>query len=137
MRAAVGLRVRLVLAGLVAFSVGMLGGVPASAVAEDRLLPPTATPAGTFEDVPYVRYDGIFEGETSTGAFGCRTASLHRWIPRSETARSLSSRRTASRRAWRAQPLSATGPALHARIRPCGDRVEYRVVRTWGRHEDP
>ena len=69
MRATVGLRIRLVLAGLVALSVGMSGGVPASAVAEDRLLPPTATPAGTFGGVPYVRYDGIFEGETSTGAF--------------------------------------------------------------------
>jgi hypothetical protein len=69
MSATVGLGIRLVLAGLVAFSMGMLGGVPASAVAEDRLLPPTATPAGTFEGVPYVRYDGIFEGETSTGAF--------------------------------------------------------------------
>jgi hypothetical protein len=64
-----GLGIRLVLVGLVAFSVAVSGGVPASAVVEDQLIAPTATPAGTFGGVPYVRYDGIFEGETSTGAF--------------------------------------------------------------------
>jgi hypothetical protein len=69
MSATVGLGIRLVLAGLVAFSVAMSGGVPASAAAEDQLRAPTATPAGTFGGVQYVRYDGIFEGETSTGEF--------------------------------------------------------------------
>jgi len=37
--------------------------------ADDRLLAPTVTPAGVFAGVSYVRYDGIFEGKTSTGAF--------------------------------------------------------------------
>jgi hypothetical protein len=69
MSATVGLRIRLVLAGLVAFWVAISGGLPASAAAEDQLLGPTATPAGTFGGVPYIRYDGIFQGETSTGAF--------------------------------------------------------------------
>ncbi|GAA2403543.1 hypothetical protein GCM10010404_72030 [Nonomuraea africana] len=35
----------------------------------DRLLPPRVTPIGTFEGVRYVRYSGVFEGQTSTGAF--------------------------------------------------------------------
>jgi hypothetical protein len=34
-----------------------------------QLSTPAASPAGVYADVPYVRYDGIFEGETSTGAF--------------------------------------------------------------------
>ena len=58
----------MVLAGLVAFSVARSGGVSASATVED-LRAPVATPAGTFGGVPYVRYDGIFEDETFTGAF--------------------------------------------------------------------
>lgn len=69
MNVRVGLRLRLVLVGLVAVSVGVSGGVPASAADEDELLPPTATPVGTFGGVSYVQYDGIFQGETSTGAF--------------------------------------------------------------------
>ena len=36
---------------------------------EDRLLTPTATQIGVFSGVPYVQYDGIFEGTTSTGDF--------------------------------------------------------------------
>ena len=62
-------RFSLVLAALIAFSVVGFGGVPASGAAVDQLLAPTATPAGTFAGVSYVQYDGIFEGETSTGAF--------------------------------------------------------------------
>ena len=44
-------------------------GIPMSISAADQLLGATRTQAGTFEDVPYVQYDGIFQGETSTGAF--------------------------------------------------------------------
>jgi hypothetical protein len=60
---------QLFVAALGAFVVGLPGGVPASAQTEDRLLPPTTTPAGNFGGVSYVQYDGIFEGQTSTGAF--------------------------------------------------------------------
>jgi Alpha/beta hydrolase domain len=63
------LRFSLALAALVAFSVVGFGGMPASGATADQLLAPTATPAGTFAGVSYVQYDGIFEGETSTGAF--------------------------------------------------------------------
>jgi hypothetical protein len=41
----------------------------ALAATEDRLLTPTATQIGVFAGVPYVQYDGIFEGTTSTGDF--------------------------------------------------------------------
>ena len=41
----------------------------AAAVIDDRLLPPTVKQIGTFAGVPYVQYDGIFEGQTTTGAF--------------------------------------------------------------------
>lgn len=34
-----------------------------------RLGPPAVTPLGTFGGIPYVRYDGVFEGRTSTGRF--------------------------------------------------------------------
>jgi hypothetical protein len=44
-------------------------GIPMSISAADQLLAATRTQAGTFEGVPYVQYDGIFQGETSTGAF--------------------------------------------------------------------
>jgi hypothetical protein len=37
--------------------------------AADQLLAGTRTQVGTFEGVPYVQYDGISQGETSTGAF--------------------------------------------------------------------
>jgi hypothetical protein len=57
--------------------------------AADQLLAATRTQAGTFEGVPYVRYDGIFQGETSTGAFRVPSGSRLRLrrIPRSGTAR--------------------------------------------------
>ncbi len=42
---------------------------PAYAAAEDQLEQPTATPIGTFGGILYVQYDGIFEGQTSTGAY--------------------------------------------------------------------
>src|SRR5688572_3906622 len=42
---------------------------PSTAVAEGRLGQPRATPIGTFGEIAYVQYDGLFEGRTSTGAF--------------------------------------------------------------------
>ena len=42
---------------------------PASPVAQDRLGQPLATPLGTFGGIAYTQYDGIFEGQTSTGAY--------------------------------------------------------------------
>lgn len=36
---------------------------------EDRLGTPVVTPLGSFGGIRYVRYDGVFEGETSTGRF--------------------------------------------------------------------
>jgi hypothetical protein len=45
-------------------------GVPHAAVATDDIeAPTTATPAGSFDGVDYVQYDGVFAGHTSTGAF--------------------------------------------------------------------
>jgi hypothetical protein len=41
----------------------------ARAANNDRLLTPTVKAIGVFAGVPYVQYDGIFEGETTTGAF--------------------------------------------------------------------
>src|SRR5512132_1881041 len=41
----------------------------AQAATDDRLLAPTVKHVGTFGGVPYVEYNGIFEGQTSTGAF--------------------------------------------------------------------
>lgn len=35
----------------------------------DRLVPGTVTPIGTFGGIRYVRHAGVFEGETSTGPF--------------------------------------------------------------------
>lgn len=46
----------------------MTGG-SAGAEVEDRLGPATVTPIGTFGGIEYLRYDGVFEGTTSTGAF--------------------------------------------------------------------
>ncbi|MGA5065250.1 alpha/beta hydrolase domain-containing protein [Streptomyces exfoliatus] len=37
--------------------------------AEDRLGDPAVTPLGSFGGIRYVQYDGVFEGETSTGRF--------------------------------------------------------------------
>ncbi|WP_328989293.1 alpha/beta hydrolase domain-containing protein [Kribbella sp. NBC_01245] len=48
-------------------SLGVSGA--ADATTDDRLLSPTVKQVGTFAGVPYVQYDGIFEGDTSTGAF--------------------------------------------------------------------
>src|SRR3712207_298946 len=42
---------------------------PSPAAAEGRLGPPRVTPLGTFEGIAYVQYDGLFEGQTSTGAY--------------------------------------------------------------------
>jgi len=39
------------------------------AAAEDQLGQPLATPIGTFGGITYVQYDGIFEGQTSTGTY--------------------------------------------------------------------
>ncbi|CAL9335785.1 hypothetical protein SUDANB105_00167 [Streptomyces sp. enrichment culture] len=36
---------------------------------EDRLGDPVVTPLGSFGGIRYVQYDGVFEGETSTGRF--------------------------------------------------------------------
>ncbi|MFI6107781.1 alpha/beta hydrolase domain-containing protein [Streptomyces sp. NPDC051310] len=43
------------------------GGPPAAA--EDRIGRPTVTRLGSFGGIPYVRYDGVFEGATPTGRF--------------------------------------------------------------------
>ncbi|WP_409470303.1 alpha/beta hydrolase domain-containing protein [Streptomyces sp. HC307] len=37
--------------------------------AEDRLSDPVVTPLGSYGGIRYVQYDGVFEGETSTGRF--------------------------------------------------------------------
>ena len=45
-------------------------GVPdAVAASDDVEAPTTATPAGSFDGVDYVQYDGVFAGHTSTGGF--------------------------------------------------------------------
>jgi Alpha/beta hydrolase domain len=45
-------------------------GVPDAVAANDDVeAPATATPAGSFDGVDYVEYDGVFAGHTSTGAF--------------------------------------------------------------------
>jgi Alpha/beta hydrolase domain len=45
-------------------------GVPdAVAASDDVEAPTTARPAGSFDGVDYVQYDGVFAGHTSTGAF--------------------------------------------------------------------
>ena len=41
----------------------------AAAATDDVEAPTTATPAGSFDGVDYVQYDGVFAGHTSTGAF--------------------------------------------------------------------
>ena len=73
-------RFDLVLATLIAFSVVGFVGVPASAAAPDQLLALMATPVGAFEGVPYVQYNRIFRGETSTGRSACRIGSRLRQI---------------------------------------------------------
>jgi hypothetical protein len=44
-------------------------GYSAHAAAEDQLSTPVPTTLGTFGGIAYVQYDGIFEGQTSTGAY--------------------------------------------------------------------
>jgi hypothetical protein len=41
----------------------------AAAATDDVEAPTTATPAGSFDGVDYVQYNGVFAGHTSTGAF--------------------------------------------------------------------
>jgi Alpha/beta hydrolase domain len=41
----------------------------AAAITDDVEAPTTATPAGSFDGVDYVQYDGVYAGRTSTGAF--------------------------------------------------------------------
>src|SRR5215211_5024314 len=47
----------------------VLGVSDAVAATDDIEAPTTATPAGSFDDVDYVQYDGMFAGHTSTGGF--------------------------------------------------------------------
>jgi hypothetical protein len=63
---------------LIALTLGLSGvlstttavaSASASTVAQDWLGQPLATPLGTFGGIAYIQYDGIFEGQTSTGAF--------------------------------------------------------------------
>ena len=42
---------------------------PSLAAADGALGQPTTTPVGAFGGIAYVQYDGIFEGQTSTGAY--------------------------------------------------------------------
>lgn len=42
---------------------------PSTAWADGELAPPSATPVGSFGGIEYTQYDGIFEGESSTGAY--------------------------------------------------------------------
>src|SRR5205085_1434537 len=42
---------------------------PAPVAATGTLGPPHVTAAGTFGGIAYVQYDGLFEGQTSTGAY--------------------------------------------------------------------
>ena len=43
--------------------------LPSPASANGRLARPGATPVGSFGGIEYVQYDGIFEGQSSTGAY--------------------------------------------------------------------
>jgi Alpha/beta hydrolase domain len=59
-----------VTAVVVALLVTVAPGVSHAAAASDDVQAPTAaTPAGSFDGVDYVQYDGVFAGHTSTGAF--------------------------------------------------------------------
>lgn len=59
----------LVLAGLVGTTPAMALSTPAFASINSRLGQPRATLIGTFGGITYIQYDGIFEGQTSTGAY--------------------------------------------------------------------
>ena len=55
---------------VVALLVTIAPGVSDAAAATDAIeAPTTATPAGRFDGVDHVQYDGVFAGHTSTGAF--------------------------------------------------------------------
>jgi Alpha/beta hydrolase domain len=56
-----------VLAFLALAAVSLLA--PSPVAADGRLGQPRATQAGTFDGIAYVQYDGIFEGQTSTGEY--------------------------------------------------------------------
>jgi hypothetical protein len=56
----------LVVALLVTIAPGVSDAVAAT---DDIAAPATAIPAGSFDGVDYVQYDGVFAGHTSTGAF--------------------------------------------------------------------
>lgn len=56
-----------VLASLALTAVAFLA--PSPAAAAGQLGQPRATPTGTFGGIAFVQYDGLFEGQTSTGAF--------------------------------------------------------------------
>jgi hypothetical protein len=56
----------LVVALLVTIAPGVSDAVAAT---DDIAAPATAIPAGSFNGVDYVQYDGVFTGHTSTGAF--------------------------------------------------------------------
>src|SRR5262245_66532587 len=60
-------RHRPLLASLALAVVGLL--TPPPVAADGVLGQPVATPIGTFGGIAYVQYDGIFDGQTSTGAF--------------------------------------------------------------------
>ena len=58
------------IAAVVAVLALVAAAVPAPpAAAAGRLGEPRATPLGSFGGIAYVQYDGLFEGETATGAY--------------------------------------------------------------------
>jgi hypothetical protein len=60
-------RIGAVLASLAIATVALL--TPSPAAADGQLGDPVATPVGAFEGIDYIQYDGIFEGQSSTGAY--------------------------------------------------------------------
>ena len=60
-------RIGAMLASLALAVVALLA--PAPAAAHGQLGDPVATQVGTFGGIAYVQYDGIFEGQTSTGTY--------------------------------------------------------------------
>jgi len=113
-------RIGVVLASLTLAVVALLA--PSPVAAEGELEPPTATQIETIRGIAYLQYDGIFEGETSTGAYrvpyritapahprrGNRTVLIERLISPSGSGRSTSiSVGTSSSRADSRMPASA------------------------------